>query len=307
VKIGHKSSMMFFDLSFPYFTRKKILALCLLLGTCAPAPISIITPRLQAQRALDSYAYETISDLAYRPGSDDGYVRERCRLDLYYPTDSVGFATIVYFHGGGLSAGNKYIPEEWEEEGIAVAAVNYRMHPKVKNPTYTQDAAASVAWILDHIEEYGGDPSRVYVSGHSAGGYLTSMVGLDTTYLAEFDHHPDSLAGLIPFSGHTITHFTPRRERGLAWNDVVVDQYAPISHLRPDAPPILIVTGDREMELYGRYEENAFFWRMLKLSGHPNVMLYELEGFHHGNMIIPGFSLALDFVRGRLPPAQRGR
>ncbi|WP_216649998.1 alpha/beta hydrolase [Lewinella sp. W8] len=301
---------MFTGTATPSFSLKIRVALWYFLGTCALAPsmnVGVFTATLHAQRAPASYEYQTLTDLSYRPESTDAYATERCRLDLYYPVDSAGFATVVYFHGGGLSAGNKYLPSQWEEEGIAVATVNYRLHPRVENPVYTQDAAASVAWVLDHIEAYGGDPSRVYVSGHSAGGYLTSMIGLDTTYLAEFGHHPDSLAGLIPFSGHTITHFTPRKERGLEWNDVVVDKYAPISHLRPDAPPILLVTGDREKELFGRYEETAFFWRMLKLSGHPNVMLFEMEGFHHGNMIIPGFSLALDFIRGRLAPPPGGQ
>ncbi|MCP9236490.1 alpha/beta hydrolase [Lewinella sp. JB7] len=168
-------------------------------------------------------------------------------------------------------------------------------------PTCTRDAVAAVAWTLRNIADYGGDPRRIYVSGHSAGGYLTSMVGLDTTYLGEFGLHPDSLAGLIPFSGHTITHFTPRQERGLQWNDIVVDRYAPIQHLRPGAPPLLLITGDRERELFGRYEENAYFWRMLRLSGQERTWLYELEGFDHGNMVVPATLLTLDFVRGRLP------
>ncbi len=245
-------------------------------------------------------SYEMIENLNYRGDSTDAYIQERCVLDLYYPTDSSGFATIVFFHGGGLSAGSKFIPEAWREQGIAVATANYRLHPRVTNPTYTRDAAAAVAWVMQHIEEYGGDPTRIYVSGHSAGGYLTSMIGLDTTYLAAHGLHPDSLAGLIPFSGHTITHFTPRQEEGLDWNDVVVDQYAPISHLRPDAPPMLLITGDRERELFGRYEENAYFWRMLELSGHPKTWLYEMQGFDHGGMARPASILTLDFIRGGL-------
>ena len=244
-------------------------------------------------------SYEMLENISYRPDSADAYIRERCVLDLYYPTDSTGFATIVYFHGGGLRGGNKHIPEAWRQKGIAVATANYRLHPRVKNPTYTRDAAAAIAWTLRHIADYGGDPSRVYVSGHSAGGYLTSMVGLDTSYLAAHGLHPDSLAGLIPFSGHTITHFTPREERGLAWNDVVVDEFAPISHLRTGAPPILLVTGGRDLELYGRYEENAYFWRMLKASGHPRVYLEELDGFDHGGMLAPASLLALAFLRGQ--------
>jgi carboxylesterase type B len=52
-------------------------------------------------------------------------------LDVYYPTDSVGFATMIFFHGGGLSGGEKYIPDEWKDKGIAVVTANYRLHPRV--------------------------------------------------------------------------------------------------------------------------------------------------------------------------------
>ena len=227
----------------------------------------------------------------------DAYAAERCLLDVYYPTDSAGFATIVFFHGGGLEFGEKYVPGEWHDRGVAVVAANYRLHPRVRNPVYTRDAAAAVAWTLDNIHRYGGDPARVYVSGHSAGGYLTTMIGMDTTYLAAHGHHPDSLAGLLPFSGHTITHFTPRREAGLSWNDVVVDDYAPLRHLRKSPLPIALITGDRELELYGRYEENAYFWRMLRATGHPRAYLYELDGFGHAPMVRPAAQLALDLIK----------
>ena len=246
--------------------------------------------------------YVTRENVNYRPDSTDAYIRERCVLDLYYPEGGRDFPVVVFFHGGGLTGGEKFIPEAWREKGIAVATANYRFSPKVTAPTYIRDAAAAVAWVMEHIAEYGGDPARVYVSGHSAGGYLTSMVGLDTTYLAEYGRHPDSLAALIPFSGHTITHFTIRQERGQDWDDVVVDTYAPLQHLRPAAPPLLIITGDRERELYGRYEENAYFWRMLKLAGHPATWLYEMQGFDHGGMARPASILALDYIQGRLQP-----
>ncbi len=264
-----------------------ILCLILLLGTCVRAQ----------QTAPNITAYETIKDLSYRPDATDPYAAERCKLDLYHPVDSAGFATIVFFHGGGLEFGQKYFLPEWKNQGVAVVSANYRLHPKVENPTYTQDAAAAVAWTLKNIEQYGGDPSRIYVTGHSAGGYLTSMVGLDTTYLAAHGEHPDSLAGLIPFSGHTITHFTPRKAQGLDWNDVVVDKFAPIHHLRISDLPIALITGDREMELFGRYEETAYFWRMMVASGHEKVFLHELQGFDHGAMVRPAAQLTLQLIR----------
>ena len=83
---------------------------------------------------------------------------------------------------------------------------------------------------------------------------------------------------------------------------MIVDEFAPIHHLGRNAPPILLITGDRELELYGRYEENAYFWRMIKKTGHPDVAIAEMKNHHHGNMPIPSFPLLLEFVRGRSIP-----
>lgn len=87
-----------------------------------------------------------------------------------------------------------------------MAGVNYRLSPRATHPAYIDDAAAAVAWVMKHIGEYGGDPTRVYVAGHSAGGYLTLMVGLDKAYLARYGEDADRLAGLFPVSGQTNTH-----------------------------------------------------------------------------------------------------
>ena len=83
--------------------------------------------------------YKTEKDLPYRTvkeGEVDGYVKNRCRLDLYYPSDKKGFATIVWFHGGGLRKGNKSVPKQLKKQGLAVVSANYRLFPKVKCPTY---------------------------------------------------------------------------------------------------------------------------------------------------------------------------
>lgn len=244
----------------------------------------------------DIYYYETAA------GSDD-YQKERCRLDLYYPEDKENFLTVVWFHGGGIKAGNKYIPGELHEKGIAVAAVNYRLYPKVKCPVYIEDAAAAVAWVFRNIKKYGGNPDLIVVSGHSAGGYLTSMVGFDKKWLARFDIDADKIAALIPFSGHTITHMTIREERGIPGEQPVVDDLAPLYHVRANAPPTVLITGDRNLELLGRYEENAYFRRMLQVAGHSKNHLYEIQGFDHGGMAVPAFSILLDYINNSMPGA----
>ena len=105
--------------------------------------------------------YESIADIHYYPEKvrqGDGYIDERCVLDIYYPKKSEGFATIVWFHGGGLKSWHKEIPEALKEEGFCIVGVNYRLHPHVKSPAYVQDAAAAVSWVFKNIENWGGGP-----------------------------------------------------------------------------------------------------------------------------------------------------
>jgi acetyl esterase/lipase len=228
--------------------------------------------------------YVTKTDISYVDEAarlSDEYIKERCVLDIYYPEGVTGYSTIVWFHGGGLKNGNKSVLEGFKNKGLAVVAVNYRLYPKVKAPVYIEDAAASVAWVFENIETFGGDASRIFVSGSSAGGYLTSMVGLDKRWLAAHGIDANRIAGLIPLAGHTITHFTVRAERGIEGTRPIIDDLAPLYHVRSDAPPVLLITGDRELEMLGRYEENAYMMRMMKVAGHKDTRIFELDGYGH--------------------------
>ena len=248
---------------------------------------------LQAQET-----YITVKDISYiLAGETDGYRKERCKLDVYYPVGKKGFPTIVWFHGGGLEGGGKHVPEMFMNQGFAVVAVNYRLSPKAQNPAYTEDAAAAVAWAYKHIEEYGGSPRRVFVTGHSAGGYLTLMVGLDKSYLQEYGVDADSIAAYLPISGQTVTHFTIRKERSLPEGIPVIDQYAPCNKARKDTPPFVLITGDRNLEMADRYEENALLASVLKNIGNKKVSLYELQGFDHGQVYVPGCCLVANYIR----------
>ena len=226
----------------------------------------------------------------------DTYVKERCVLDIYYPKNSKKFATIVWFHGGGLTSGSKEIPAALRDQGFCVVAPNYRLSPKVKSPRYIEDAAAAVAWVFNNINELGGDSSLIYLSGHSAGAYLDLMIGLDKKWLETYHINANRIAGLIPFSAQTITHRIIRKERGIPDTQPVIDEFAPLYHVRADAPPLLLITGDRELEMLGRYEENAYLARMMKIVGHKETRLYELQGYGHG-MTEPAFPLLIKEVQ----------
>jgi acetyl esterase/lipase len=250
--------------------------------------------------------YETKTNIQYYDAAtnkSDSYINESCVLDIYYPKNIKGFATIIWFHGGGLTGGSKEIPEALKNKGFAIIGVNYRLSPKVKAVKAIEDAAAVVSWAFNTITAYGGDTSLIFVSGHSAGGYLTSMIGLDKKWLQKEGIDANKIAGLIPFSGQCITHFQIRKENGIPDTTPTIDAFAPLFYVRADAPPLLLITGDRELEMLGRYEENAYMARMMKLVGHKQTKLYELDGYGHG-MTEPGFPLLVNEVNRILKEKQ---
>ena len=119
------------------------------------------------------------------------------------------------------------------------------------------------------------------------------MVGIDKRWLKVHNIDANQIAGLIPFSGHTITHFTVREERGIPGTQPIIDDLAPLYHVRADAPPYILITGDRELEMLGRYEENAYMMRSMKVIGHKETKIIELKGFDHVGMVTPALPLLL--------------
>lgn len=247
--------------------------------------------------------YRTELDIPYS-AKQDAYAKERLKLDVRYPEAGEGHPVVVWFHGGGLTGGSKQLPEELKDAGYVVIAPNYRLIPNVGVNECIDDAAEAVAWAFANAERLGGDPNKIFVSGHSAGGFLTSMIGLDKSRLAPYGIDPDNIAGLIPFSGQVITHFSDRKNKGIGELTPYVDENAPLFHVRKDCPPYIIVTGDAEQELYGRYEENLYMWRMMKLTGHPDVHIYRLDGYNHGDMARPAFHILRNEISRLLTPTK---
>ena len=244
--------------------------------------------------------YKTESNIPYYPENirkTDSYINSQCKLNFYYPTNVKNFPTVIWFHGGGLTGGNNELPKELLNQNIAVVSVEYRLAPKVKAPAYIEDASVATAWVFENIEKYGGNKNLIFESGHSAGGYLAMMITLDKKYLQKYNIDADQIAGLIPFSGQAITHFQIRKEQGIPELQPTIDQYAPLFHVRKEAPPIVLITGDRELELFGRYEENAYLARMLNLVKHPSVKLLEEDGFDHVSMAQPAFHILIKEVK----------
>ena len=137
--------------------------------------------------------------------SEDEPVNPRQTLDLYLPEDAEDFPMIVYAHGGVWRLGSKdqyaNIGHTFAQEGIGVAVINYRLTPEVTHPAHTQDVAQAFNWIIENIADYGGDPERSILTGHSAGGHIISLLALDSQYLDAVDRSIDDIMGIVAYSG----------------------------------------------------------------------------------------------------------
>jgi acetyl esterase/lipase len=249
-------------------------------------------------------------DIFYKTGSNlSEYEKARCFLDLFLPGNLQNFPMMVWFHGGSLERGSKddqhthNFASHFAKKGVGVAVVNYRLSPDAKFPSYIEDAAASVAWVVSNIQEYGGDKESVFIAGHSAGGYLTYMLGMDRRYLTAVGLKIDQIAGLIPVSGQTFTHYTIRHERGIPdpENTPVIDEAGPCYHAQKSGPPIMALYGDRDPQ--DRIEENQYFVALLKKRGYKGVEYREMKERNHWELILnvtmlddPVTIAVLDFI-----------
>ncbi len=260
-----------------------------------PAASKAAVKTVPAQKFPADYRQE--KDIAYYPADwkvegDAAYAAERCKLDLYIPKKiTAPVPVLIHFHGGGLSRGKKGFPG-WQRNFPAefiIVTPNYRLSgPRAKCPDYLNDAAAAAAWTIRNIQKYGGDPKAVFVTGHSAGGYLSAMIGLDPRWMKPFGLDPkECFAGVLPVSGQMSTHFQIMKERGLA-GKTMIDEFAPIYHAAAKTAPIVLFCGQHDIEFRARVAENLFFHAVLtQLKKNPNAKIHQINGFNHSSVAYP--------------------
>lgn len=229
-----------------------------------------------------------------------------CNLSVKYPKGETNFATVVWFHGGGLTSGSKhFIPIV--NKHIAQVAVEYRLMNTtngLQGADCINDAAAAVAWTFKHIAEYGGATNKIFVSGMSAGGYLTMMVGMAPQFLTKHGLKPTDLAGIAPVSGQATKHFAVRSFAGDKDPQFLpkIDDLAPLHYCSANLPPILDVCGEPGWEWKARAEENKLLIASCRALGHNKAYYVEAPYCSHGrvqNVAIPYIEM---FVLDKLPP-----
>ena len=208
------------------------------------------------------------------------------QLDLYLPQDT-GFDTIVYFHGGGIESGDKAdksyqdIAQDFVKKGYGFVSVNYRMYSTgARFPQFLEDAALSVAWIKAHIKEYGG--GDFYVSGQSAGAWISMMLCLDEKYLQTVGVSPLEVKGWMIDSAQMTAHFNVLKyELGCNPNLQRINEYAPLYYLDENTKfnRMLILFYEKDMPC--RVEQNMLFIKAAQTLCPANDLQYKmLKGTH---------------------------
>src|SRR5437867_158802 len=132
---------------------------------------------------------------------------ERQVLDVYSPHDAKNLPVVFWIHGGGWQTGDKTSvqikPQAFMDKGFVFVSINYRLLPGVDMATIVRDVAKSIRWVHDHIAEYGGDPKRLLIMGHSAGAQLAALICTDDRYLKAEGLSLAITKGCVPVDGDT--------------------------------------------------------------------------------------------------------
>jgi len=259
-------------------------------------------PKWRAHGLITQEGVKQYIDLAYYTGPDADPLKHK--LDLYLPAGKSNFPVVMFIHGGGWDQGDKRVTTDpygdigrrLAKKGAGVVTINYRLAPQFKYPTHVQDVARAFAWIHKNIASYGGDPERIFVMGHSAGGHLTALLATDERWLEEQGLGLKDLRGAIPVSGVFDFKALEKTDKLSKANSIMMDRFfskdpekmrdgAPINHLQPgkDIPPFLILWGG--LDLPTLPSQAKAFAKKLKDNGY-SVSTMQCDLRNHYTMIV---------------------
>jgi acetyl esterase/lipase len=219
--------------------------LCLMPGALLLLALSACSPVKVLNALTPSQTYDKTTGIAY--GDDP-----RQKLDVYVPRHALADApVVVFFYGGSWNSGSRddytFVGEALASRGIVVVVADYRLYPQVRYPLFLEDSARAVAWTRAHIREFSGNAQRMYLMGHSSGGYNAAMLALDANLLGAVGMSPKDLRGWIGLAGPY--DFLPIENpdvRPVFFWPLSPPQSQPINHVSRGAPPALLIAASTD-------------------------------------------------------------
>ena len=246
----------------------------------------------------------THRNLAYVTGKDAD-VRKH-RLDVYQPHGVKNVPVLMMVHGGAWQHGGKIYNilsgPAFAEAGILTVSINYRLSRGTKHPAHIRDVARAFDWVKKHAADYGGDPNKVFITGHSAGGHLVALLALNEKYLKEVGRSSDEIVGVIPVSGLYRVGATSLIFKNTFDPDKasLIDA-SPEFHVDDKQPPFLIIYAQKDLPLL---DIQAIGLERALLAKKSPVQLMRAEDRNHLTIMLkmgtnddPTTEAMLDFIR----------
>lgn len=199
-------------------------------------------------------------------------------VDIYSPRNAKDAPVVVFFYGGrwekGKKADYRFVGEALASHGYVAMIPDYRVYPELKFPTFVEDGAQAVRWAREHAHEYGGNPGRLFVMGHSAGAHIAAMLALDGEFLARVGGSREWLSGMIGLAGaYDFLPFTDDDIKAIFGPPERYAQTQPINFVDGHNPPILLLHGKTDTTVYPKNSINLAA-RIKEKGGQVTTIIY---------------------------------
>ena len=256
----------------------------------------------------------TDSDISYTYDTQN----ERNRLDVYYSQKDSNRDVLIFVHGGAWESGSKdlysYLGRNFVRAGLVTVLINYSLSP---NPIQrmAQDCTAAVMWVYQNISVYGGNPNRIFLMGHSAGGHLIELINADTRYFAEYRIRRNPIFGIILLDAFGLDMYQYLNS-GSAVSDRYYNTYiqvfssdprrwkraSPMRYRQNIRNPHLILVGERTYPTIQKQSRQLY--NFLLTTRQAPVEFYEIPRRNHSGMVVYMFfssnqqyDIILNFMR----------
>jgi acetyl esterase/lipase len=180
----------------------------------------------------------------------------RQRLDVYMPRKAANRPVVIFWYGGSWQQGNKsnyrFVGNALAKLGFVAVLPDYRLYPQVKFPLFDEDGARAVAWVEQHVQDFGGDPQRIVLMGHSAGGHTAAFLAFNHAFMERFGAQPKDIVGLIGLSGPYVLVPDSDALRAAFAAPFSEKDWQPIRFVDSHAPPTLLLHGLADKEVLPR-------------------------------------------------------